>query len=134
MTLTQPQNGVIPNYTRVSYTESARQKQPSIVFRTRARPQSCTESVGGDWHPEHTLLENVFLVTLSQQFTNMAEAGEDDGADSRGDTAGNMGGRTGTAVPRNISRFLLLLNHFLPEENGMVQAWVDHFVTPITLP
>ena len=52
----------------------------------------------------------------------MAEAGEDDGADSRGDTAGNMGGRTGTAVPRNISRFLLLLNHFLPEENKLV--WV----------
>jgi len=31
--------------TRVSKNPSARQKQPSIAFRTRARPQSCTESV-----------------------------------------------------------------------------------------
>ena len=52
----------------------------------------------------------------------MEEVGEDDGADSRGDVAGNLGGKTGPAVPRNISRFLLLLNHFLPEENKLV--WV----------
>ena len=43
------------------------------------------------------------LAQRPQQFTKMEEVGEDDGADSRGDVAGNMGGRDCDNLQTNAS-------------------------------
>ncbi len=55
----------------------------------------------------------------------MEEVGEADGADLRGEVAGDVGGGTTPAVPSNINRSLILLNHFLPEENKSMRVTIE---------
>ena len=58
----------------------------------------------------------------------MEEVGEADGADSRGEVAGDVGGGTTPTVPSNINRSLILLNHFLPEENKSVWVTIEEML------